>query len=169
MDNFHFTMTHEGDASLAAALALVWNARGLTSVPPRPRPDYKKPGATHYAIRPAFEGEREEKPENADKWFRPGWKYGREPKPLRLVFYDNRYASSEPEGRDQIALPFTLDAAGAADFAARWLAEADYGKQPDHDGDNGRGWRAYVEGWGHVDGHHRAIVAISPSWAIYGK
>lgn len=167
MDNFHFNMTCEGDQTLAAALALVWKARGLDPKPGA-RPGYIQPGATHYAIRPAFEGERQEKPEDAPKWHRPEWKYGKEPKPLRLVFYDNRYVTTI-EGNDQIALPFKLDAEGAADFARRWLAEADYGKQPDHDGDNGRGWRLYVEGWGHVDGHRNAIIAISPAWAMYGK
>jgi hypothetical protein len=168
VDNFRFDMTHEGLAGLSSAIALVWNARGLV-MPPNPRPEYKKPGATHYAIRPAFDGEREDTPEGSPKHFRPPFKYGREPKPLRLVFYDNRYKSSEPEGGDQTALPFTLDAAGAADFAARWLAEADYGKQPDHDGDNGRGWRLYNESWGHVDGHFSAIIAVAPNWAMYGK
>jgi hypothetical protein len=169
MDNFRFSMTCEGDKTLASALGLVWQARGLDRVPPLPRPDYKKPGATHYAIRPGFAGERGEVPVGAPKYHNPDWKYDKEPKPLRLVFYDNRYKSSPPEGGDQVALPFTLDAAGAADFASRWLAEVDYGNEPDHDGDNGKGWTVYNEAWGHVDGHYSAIIAIAPTWAMYGK
>src|SRR5690349_24893058 len=43
-----------------------------------------------------------------------------------------------------------------------WLAEADYGPQPDHDGDNSKGWRIYNEAWGHVDNLWGAIVAIQP-------
>lgn len=169
MDNFSFNMTCEGDKMLAHAIEIVWRARGIHETPKHARPDYKKPGATHYAIRPAFAGEREERPEGADKFYRPNWKYGKEPKSLRLVFYDNRYKSGSLEGNDQVALPFTLDAAGAADFASRWLAEADYGSQPDHDGDNGKGWCIYNEAWGHVDSHYSAIIAIAPSWAMYGK
>lgn len=167
MNNFHFDMTCEGATTLADAIALVWKARGMEGPFPHARPDYKKPGATHYAVRAAFEGEKWSD-EDREKYTHLGvWR--RDPKPLRLVFYDNRYRSSDPEGGDQVALPFTLDAAGTADFAARWLAEADYGREPDHDGDNGRGWRVYNEGWGHVDSHHAAIIAVTPSWAMYGK
>ena len=71
--------------------------------------------------------------------------------------------------RDGIKLPFSLDADGAADFATRWLAEQDYGKEPDHDGDNGKGWRLYNESWGHVDDDWAAFVAVKPAWAMYGK
>lgn len=80
-----------------------------------------------------------------------------------LIFY--QYDSSPMMTR----LPFKLDAAGAADFASRWLAEQDYGTQPDHDGGNGKGWRLYNEAWGHVDGEYQAFVAVKPVWAMYGK
>lgn len=66
-------------------------------------------------------------------------------------------------------LPFGLDAKGAAEFMMHWLEEADYGSEPDHDGDNGKGWRVYSEGWGHVDDLWQAHVAIQPVWAMYGK
>lgn len=166
MDNLGFDMVCEGDQMLARAIGIVFSAKGKDRDPPAPRKDWKKGGATHYAIRPAVEGERNKAPE--------GFKYphlmtwAKEPKPQRIVFYDNRHRD-KPESEDQIALPFTLDAVGIADFAARWLAEVDYGKQPDHDGDNGRGWRVYVEGWGHIDSHWGAIVAVAPRWAMYGK
>lgn len=71
--------------------------------------------------------------------------------------------------KDVIKLPFTLDADGAADFASRWLEEQDYGRQPDHDGDNGKGWRVYTEAWGHVAGDSGSFVAVQPAWAMYGK
>ena len=64
---------------------------------------------------------------------------------------------------------FNLDVIGAADFAMRWLAEQDYGYEPDHDGDNEKGWRIYTGAWGHIDGDHYAICAIMPEWAMYGK
>lgn len=50
-----------------------------------------------------------------------------------------------------------------------WLSERHYGSQPDHDGDNERGWRVYNEGWGHVDGEWQAFAAIEPVWLMYGK
>ena len=66
-------------------------------------------------------------------------------------------------------LPFELDAEAAADFARRWLAEQNYGTEPDHDGDNGKGWRLYNEAWGHIGNEWQAFVAVKPAWAMYGK
>lgn len=80
-----------------------------------------------------------------------------------LIFY--QYGSSAR----MTALPFKIDAAGAADFATQWLAEQNYGPEPDHDGDNGKGWRLYCEEWGHVDNESQAFVAVQPVWAMYGK
>ena len=57
----------------------------------------------------------------------------------------------------------------AADFAAGWLGHANYGNAPDHDGDNGKGWRLYCEGCGYVDNDHYAFAAVQPVWAMYGK
>lgn len=87
-------------------------------------------------------------------------------KPLRIVFYH-----VVPTHRDDFrALPFKLDAEGAADFALRWLnGAAEYGAEPDHDGDNEKGWRLYNEDWGHVDGDWQALIAVAPNWAMYGK
>lgn len=153
MDNFRFDMTSEGDAALVAAMALVWSATGNEGEGPQAR----HRGATHYAVREAVAAVK-----NAEKPYldKPG-------KPLRMVFF-NHYSKPDHPG-DKVALPFRLDAKGAADFARRWLAEADYGREPDHDGDNKRGWRAYNEGWGHVDEDHYSIIAVAPSWAMYGK
>lgn len=73
-------------------------------------------------------------------------------------------------------LPFKLDAIGATDFAVRWLAEAEYGPEPGHDGSNGKGWRVYNDRWGRVsypDNEHSgwsySFVAVLPCWAWYGK
>jgi hypothetical protein len=97
--------------------------------------------ATHYAIREAD-----------DK------------KPRRIVFF---WAESVAKGA--APFPFKMDAEGCADFAWRWLSEVDFGSEPDHDGDNGKGWRVYNEGWGHVDGEWAGIIAVAPEWAMYGK
>lgn len=154
MDNFALNITAEGEPTLKLAFdaAFTHNAPGAK--------------ATHYSVREPQEGERQEKPDGVPKHWQAPWKYGQEPRPRRIVFFWHAPEQSQP---DVVALPFSLDAAGAAEFAMRWLAEAPYGREPDHDGDNGRGWRAYVEGWGHVDGSHYAVIAVSPSWAQYGK
>lgn len=66
-------------------------------------------------------------------------------------------------------LPFKMKYDMATDFALSWLAEQDYGRQPDHDGDNEKGWRVYNEAWGHVENDSCAFLAITPTWAMYGK
>lgn len=68
-----------------------------------------------------------------------------------------------------VRLPFKMDSLGATNFALQWLAEVEYGSEPDHDGDNGRGWRVYNEEWGNVSGLWSAIVGVQPVWAMYGK
>lgn len=75
----------------------------------------------------------------------------------------------KPEENGPVNLPFKLDIEGATDFAFRWLAEQDYGKEPDHDGDNKKGWRIWTGGWGHVGGDRYSVCAILPDWAMYGK
>lgn len=66
-------------------------------------------------------------------------------------------------------LPAPLDTAGAADFVWNWLQHADYGPEPDHDGDNGKGFHVWCDDWGHVEELWQAFVAIEPEWAMYGK
>jgi hypothetical protein len=151
MDNFHIDITSEGRSALATAMSLAFG---------------KYHSAVAYAIREAVAGEKHKFEDDAlqEKY---GWMLGpkTQGKPKRLIFF---WSDSETVS-DRIALPFKLDATGAADFAIRWLGELDYGRQPDHDGDNEKGWRLYCEGWGHVDGHWGAFVAIAPAWAMYGK
>jgi hypothetical protein len=68
-----------------------------------------------------------------------------------------------------VQFPFKMDAKGAADFAERWLAEQEYGREPDHDGSNGKGWRIYNDQWSRVDGYTYSICAVQPCWMMYGK
>lgn len=76
------------------------------------------------------------------------------------------YSADSPRAT---ALPFPMTLEQAADFAHGWLEHADYGREPDHDGDNGKGWRLYTEDWGHVGGEWQAFAAVQPAWAMYGK
>ncbi len=139
MDNFQIDITCEGKEKLIKAMALAF---------------YRVQSIQHYVI-------REAEPEfiDADKPY-----MNRPAKPLRLVFF--RYP---PDSGQSNALPFKLDSEGAGDFAFRWLQEAAYPREPDHDGHNKKGWRLYNEAWGHVDSDYRAFVAVTPTWAMYGK
>jgi hypothetical protein len=71
--------------------------------------------------------------------------------------------------KDAIALPYPLTEDEAVNFIDGWLTKVEYEGQPDHDGDNGKGWRVFTEQWGHVAGNHYAIVGVQPVWAMYGK
>lgn len=149
MDNFHIDITSEGKEALDTALKL---AMRYTS-------------ATHFAVREAQAGERHEAPEGFKYPHMLDWKYGKAPKPFRLVLY---WSGSENTSDVQpLLFPLTKD--NITDFVWSWLSAQDYGREPNHDGHNGKGWRVYCEGWGHVDNHWSAFVAISPTWAMYGK
>jgi hypothetical protein len=66
-------------------------------------------------------------------------------------------------------LPYPMDVEAVIAFVAGWLRTAHYGVQPDHDGDNGMGWRIYNEAWGRVWGAHSGVIAVQTAWAMYGK
>jgi len=156
VDNFQFEMTGEGDHILVEAMKLVFNAAKLVGVDARH--DIK--GVTHYAIREAVEGITNE--------MTGGWLYNNYPRPKRMVFLQHNDHGNKDLG-DQVAFPFVMDAVGAADFARRWLSQVDYGREPDHDGDNAKGWKLYNEEWGRVDSDSSAVIAVAPVWAMYGK
>lgn len=78
-------------------------------------------------------------------------------------------AWAKEAGLDFTPLPAPMDFVDAATFVKGWLSLADYGREPDHDGDNGKSWRIYNESWGHVAGNHYVFAAIEPEWAMYGK
>lgn len=66
-------------------------------------------------------------------------------------------------------LPAPLERNEIVEFVRAWLKSVDYGPEPDHDGDNGKGWTVYNERWGHVANRYEAFVAIEPTWMMYGK
>ena len=68
-----------------------------------------------------------------------------------------------------IKLPYEMDGVAAASFAWNWLMIAEYDREPDHDGDNDRGFIVYNEDWGHIANRHEGLVAIKPCWQMYGK
>ena len=79
--------------------------------------------------------------------------------------------------KDAVQFPSGLLPAEVCPIVLNWLhgdfaktvALKDWDMNIDHDGHNGMGWRVYCEGWGHVDGEHAAICAITPAYMWYGK
>lgn len=142
MDNFAFNMICTGKKTLADAIALAFAGSGHKA-------------AVGYVIRAGHEAFTHEAYRHLDKPKRPD----------RIIFLWSDYEKKE----GYVAFPFKMDAFGCADFAARWLDECAYGREPDHDGDNEKGWRVYNESWGHVEDLHSAIIAVAPAWACYGR
>lgn len=152
MDNLSIKITAEGAKALAHAIAIIWsNAPGGK--------------ATHYAElrvreKTSYYTDKDGKPyRHHTEWVPAGPDEKGTP---CLVLYWH-------ESSNQLKLPFPLDADGAVSFIHSWLKNADYGGEPDHDGDNGRGFYMFTDYWGHVCGNHYAIVGIMPEWAMYGK
>lgn len=79
-----------------------------------------------------------------------------------LVLYWYEDSSATP-------LPAPLEGDAIVEFVRSWLRVADYGPEPDHDGDNDKGARVYNEAWGKVSSNWHAFVAIQPVWNMYGK
>lgn len=80
----------------------------------------------------------------------------------KLVLYWTASPKSTP-------LPSKLEGDALEGFVKAWLDNADYGSEPDHDGDNGKGCRVYNESWGQIGLEWQAYVAIEPVWDMYGK
>jgi hypothetical protein len=146
MDNRKFDIVSEGDEALAMAVKIAWdNAPGGK--------------ASHYKIVNLKEDIRYYG--NPTSHHYQDLKEDMDGIPtLILLWHDERNATS---------LPYPLDAESATKFIKGWLERVERGEQPDHDGDNGHGWRVFTEQWGHVAGHHYSILAVQPEWAMYGK
>ena len=76
--------------------------------------------ATHYAVRQADTAKKRQGP--------------------RLILY-----WSAETAYDVAPLPFVLNASNIGDFVEGWLAQnSPQHAEPDHDGDNGKGWRVWI-------------------------
>lgn len=148
MDNFSLDITAEGNATLATLLKLAFEH----NAPGRKCSHYKIAKLAHktsYFTRGDATGHSEGEYEDAA---------GRSV--LLLLWTADKGATEHP---------FPMTAEDAASFVSGWLRNVDMGPEPDHDGDNGRGFRLFTEAWGHVAGHTYTICAIEPQWAMYGK
>jgi hypothetical protein len=78
--------------------------------------------------------------------------------PARLTLYWSGTADGTP-------FPAYMTAELIEPIVRTWLADQEYGPQPDHDGDNGKGW--YI-GAG-TDYVYQVTCYIEPRWITYGK
>lgn len=85
-------------------------------------------------------------------------------KGLILLWSEDRYNNST-----KMLAP--LNWKEAASLSWSWLTSLPkdrYPAYPDIDGSVEKGYTIYNEAWGHVISHY-AILAVKPSWALYGK
>lgn len=146
MDNRAIDITSEGEAALALALRLAWpNAAGG-------KVSHVK--AVNLIEKVTYYGAPTDRHITESREAQEGTKT------LILLWH---------EERGSLPLAYPLDIEEAIPFVIGWLKRADRGPQPDHDGDNGKGWRVFTDSWGHVAGHQYTIAAVQPIWAVYGK
>lgn len=67
-----------------------------------------------------------------------------------------------------VPIGYKASAPTALAFIQQWLAEQDYGDQPDHDGSNSAGFRVEAGELYSAYGRYAAMV-ITPVWAEHGK
>ncbi len=149
MDNRTIDVTSQGQEGLAGALRLIW-------------PNTPSGKASHYKMLPLrYEVEYFQNDAGVTTHHFEHIKQDSGGVPTLLLLW-----SAE---RDAIALPYPLDLEGATAFVAGWLDQVEYGREPDQDGSNEKGWRVFTGAWGHVAGHRDGICAIQPAWAMYGN
>ncbi len=168
MDNFKIDIAAEGDESLAKALSLAFA--------------HNAPGgkATHYSAvkigeSTTFYARQPRAKEDANVLPREGGS------DVPLCVHSSREVKEMERGhltlmllwtdsKDAIPLPFEMDLDETIEFVRGWLKKkGDAGPEPDHDGDNGKGWRVFTDEWGHVGECSYAICGIQATWAMYGK
>lgn len=84
-----------------------------------------------------------------------------------ILSWHNETAYNKPAKWNAFMTP--LDPAGVAPMVLEWLKGQDFGKEPDTDGHNKKGFRVYNESWGRIGNDPYAFVAIEPEWITYGK
>lgn len=149
MDNRTIDIISEGKDSIAIALRLVW-------------PSAVGGKATHYKVA-KYVDKKTYYLDDSGKTTGHSVKMEEDDKGVpTLILLWHEECSALP-------LPYHYDLEASTGLVEGWLKSVDYGREPDHDGYNEKGWRIFTERWGHVAGHHYAIVAVQPSWAMYGK
>lgn len=164
MDNFSIDITAEGQESLAKAIRIAF--------------EHNAPGgkATHYSVRKlGYETtyylhdakNKEDSNVYGKENFRAGHSKSLRDNPKGQLTLILHWHGDDKESKE---LPYPLRVDEAINFVSGWLENAgNPGKEPDHDGDNGAGWRVFTEYWGNVGDASYSILAIQAAWAMYGK
>jgi hypothetical protein len=81
------------------------------------------------------------------------------------------HSSPETDFRAQVTkLPYKLTAESAPDFLWGFLREMEYPAEPDHDGDNEKGYHITSgDGWGMIGDSNYALLQVLPLWMMHGK
>ena len=83
----------------------------------------------------------------------------------RLILF--KFEAKNFPGYTALLYPMTVDLAAA--FLWGFLGTTAYPPEPNHDGENVKGWRVYNEDWTHVAGRWEASFAVEPVWMMAGK
>lgn len=81
---------------------------------------------------------------------------------LIISWYEAKVA-----GESQLLYPHDSDQ--MVSLINGWLNTVAYPPEPNIDGDCKKGFHMFTDFWGHGAGIHGAIVAIQPTWAMFGK
>jgi len=167
MDNFSIDLTAEKDESLAKALEIAFahNAPGgkathYKEIRLKPRVQYHARAASPHFPANTTVGQGLTTPLHVSHYEDLVQDVAGH---LTLVLYWTAAKGSQK-------LPYSLTVTDAVPFVSGWLASnGDLGPEPDHDGDNVRGWRVFTNYWGHVAGSSYSIVGVQAVWAMRGK
>lgn len=147
MDNRSINVVAEGDEALRLAITLAWGKSANQR-------------ATHYRFmlvepKTRYYGNPTVDTHTTD--------YAESPtgKPTLVILWHDENGA--------VALPYPMNLEQTIEFIRGWLAQVERGREPSHDGDNGKGFRTFQDFWGHVAGYHCAIIGVQPEWAMYGK
>lgn len=85
--------------------------------------------------------------------------------------HENKIAFAQYQSAPEMTpFPTELGADRCAEIAYDWLQKAEYPREPDHDGDNKKGWLLRTDGWGQVEGlDYHYFVSVEPTWIMFGK
>lgn len=95
--------------------------------------------------------------------------YGVNAENSRMILYWVDPKDCGKEKYNILPLAYEMNADEAIPFVWGWLQHATYSRQPDHDGDNGKGFVVKNESWGHAGGIWQGFAEIHTGWAMYGK
>lgn len=70
--------------------------------------------------------------------------------------------------KDVHPFPCKMDRKATIEFVKGWLREQDYGREPDHDGSNSKGFTVTNGSTMNIWTMNR-ILTVEPSWAMHGK